>query len=438
MDTFPLYFILAGQGNMCGRVRASDVKEKYRAPYPEVQIIWNMDMNIPKYATISEGWQDLQPQPNFFHGRSIGPEIFIGRNLHNWLKQPIYLIKFAMGGTTLDRNWNPDRKGEDKNYYLDFINFCNTWIDDLKSKHPDAKLGGIFWLGGEKEATSEFLASNYEDNLDLFIASLFETFGKCFIDMHHVQIRAKHKDKVNTAIDNIHENSAWVGRCETEGLSIIGKRYDAKHKDPHYDAASLKKIAKSMSDTFCPIYCINRFDKSRKIDLVGLEKIIDAAIPEGKLTFRDLWYGESSNSPKYLTLSFLVRMLPSIDLTKREKIQHLDLASNHLKNKGLPSIVEIVKLLPNLEILDLSFNSFGYYEDKDPIYDNMIEYLIDNYLVVIVGNFIYPPQLFKLNCNWPEHAIFEPEFCIERRNFKGVPAEHVETVRKVHYTYYGI
>jgi len=256
MDRPPLYFILAGQSNMCGRAKGMDLDENLRTPYPDVKIVWNNDMNMNKPA-ISEGWQDLQPQyAPFIKATQFGPEISLGRRLQESLNRPIYLIKFAMGSTNLYANWNPD--GQDvkigrricKNYYKDFIDFTTKWIADLKSKHPNAEFGGVFWMQGEGDAMDKKFANVYAQNLNQFFACLRKVFGYCPIITGLIKWPAKFQDKVNQAIQKVARENEQIFTVDTSDLISIGYTYDPEYNNSHFDAESLLKLGYQMAGTY--------------------------------------------------------------------------------------------------------------------------------------------------------------------------------------------
>ena len=97
-------FILAGQSNMVGsdaHANRIDTYPSYKcagAPQPDVRFTSLPD--LPK--TGFQGWSPLSPTDAF------GPEITFARHITKTIREPIAIIKSAIGGTTAAYDWNPD------------------------------------------------------------------------------------------------------------------------------------------------------------------------------------------------------------------------------------------------------------------------------------------------------------------------------------------
>lgn len=252
MSESPIYFILAGQSNMCGRARGSDLEKELQAPFPEVQMVWSNDLNM-KHPSISADWQDLSPQPNFHSKTSFGPEISLGRKLAAVLKRPIYFIKFALGSTNLYANWDPNGRTirtSGKNYYGDFIIYVLKWKEVLKLQYPDIEFGGIFWMQGEGDALDKRFARTYEQNLKEFFKCLREKFGPCPIVTGFIKWPANFRQEVNLAIENVAKNDDQIFTVDTSDLTPIAFTYDPQHYNPHFDAKSLLTLGERMADAY--------------------------------------------------------------------------------------------------------------------------------------------------------------------------------------------
>ena len=87
-------YLLAGQSNMVGYTSAEWVREhapELVAPREDVWCYWN------------GACRPLAPGA----GHEVGPELAFGHAIGDRLAQPVLLAKFAVGGTTLHRDWRP-------------------------------------------------------------------------------------------------------------------------------------------------------------------------------------------------------------------------------------------------------------------------------------------------------------------------------------------
>ena len=259
----PIYFILAGQSNMCGRAFGKDLPKNYQDEYADTMMVWNNDMNFLQVAepVISYEWKPLQPQYTPFAKQTqFGPEISLGRRLHKHFQRPVYLIKFAMGSTNLAINWNPNgqnvKKGKRvlKNYYNDFFEFTNKSVKSLKNTNPNAEFGGIFWMQGEGDAMDKKFSAAYYDNLKNLFITFREQFGECKIVTGLINWPVKYQDVVNNAIMKLATEDSNLETADTSDLTEIGYSYDPKYNNHHFDAKSLIRLGHRMADSYIKLF----------------------------------------------------------------------------------------------------------------------------------------------------------------------------------------
>jgi hypothetical protein len=137
---------------MEGAGLVSEVPPPYDAPQPAVKF-WD---------TASGTWVPLQPGV----GRTIaefGPEVSFGYAMHNGLPgEDIYLVKYAVGATSLAYNWNPFGGG----CYNSLKSAANAALADLRADGRSPVIGGMLWMQGESDAhLGSATASAYATNL---------------------------------------------------------------------------------------------------------------------------------------------------------------------------------------------------------------------------------------------------------------------------------
>ena len=161
-DAATKVFILAGQSNMDGRGKASDLVgplAKWAKPQADVRIAYSNSTIRGPYT--SDGFQPLQPGFSVppgsreAHGKdfklpsaTFGPEVSVGRALADGLpNDKIVLIKFSEGGTSLHKDWNPNQSNT---LYDQLVAFTKKSLADL---HEDYQLAGFIWHQGESDAS---------------------------------------------------------------------------------------------------------------------------------------------------------------------------------------------------------------------------------------------------------------------------------------------
>lgn len=170
-------FVVAGQSNGDGRGRAADLTgplAKWAKPQDDVLIAYSCSKLRGPVLT-SDGFQPLRPvwsvapgkdKPTKLPGGTFGPEVAFGRGMADHLKgKSVALIKFAEGGTSLAKDWNPDAKDR---LYPAFLDFTKGALKGLKDKGHTYTLRGMIWHQGESDAG--LTAEEYQKALAAFVA----------------------------------------------------------------------------------------------------------------------------------------------------------------------------------------------------------------------------------------------------------------------------
>ena len=161
-------FIFAGQSNMVGT--HSRVVDINRFPpfeelgQPQANILFAYKIGREEMIT-SNGWGSLQPTGDYF-----GPELSFGKIVSQNIESPIAIIKCASGGTSLGKDWNPDKPDGFKLYPL-ALELVRSALAELDRKQIKYRLEGFMWHQGENDMFDKAFKPLYGKNLENFIAS---------------------------------------------------------------------------------------------------------------------------------------------------------------------------------------------------------------------------------------------------------------------------
>ncbi len=197
----PELYILAGQSNMAGQspltpeIQAIHVPDVYVfCVYPyrfeRERDEYRADQGFPQ-------WEPLHPcgaSPEFF-----GPELSFAQAFRKAKPgTPLYLIKYAHGGTSLACEWQPDpaspafasyglnscqeffsKASKDPSSIRTYRRFRKAvqWgLEGLSAQGIDPVWGGMLWFQGEADAEGRapfrWLSANYPTNLTHFVQSV--------------------------------------------------------------------------------------------------------------------------------------------------------------------------------------------------------------------------------------------------------------------------
>ena len=144
-------YILAGQSNMVGIGSSSNLPDDLAGPRDDVLWFESTENTLSRKPR----WSRLDP------GGVFGPEISFARRMADHHRQPVGIIKVAVGGTSLAKDWSPDRRG----YLYDWL------IATVRKAATTGRfeIEAILWMQGERDARVEATAGLYAQNLTHFI-----------------------------------------------------------------------------------------------------------------------------------------------------------------------------------------------------------------------------------------------------------------------------
>ena len=162
-------FILAGQSNMDGRGKVADLDADWKKPQDDVRFYYGSN------ASTSGGWIPLQPgysvPPNYkgeLPSPTFGPELSFGRAMAAAMKgKKVALIKYAVGGTNLNKQWDPQAPGPQ---YANFLKTLKASLAALKKEGATYEVDGMVWHQGESDASLS--AEDYQKKLEAFIQAV--------------------------------------------------------------------------------------------------------------------------------------------------------------------------------------------------------------------------------------------------------------------------
>jgi DNA-directed RNA polymerase subunit H (RpoH/RPB5) len=156
-------YLMAGQSNLVGEALASGLDPVYAQPFPAAKI-WSAPTE--SFVTLAPGFDGQTTK--------VGPEFSFGRRIAGRTGANVYLVKYGLGSTSLEKDWNPDGTGNQYNKFRDTVNLA---LDELTESGLTYKVNGLVWMQGESDTYNDSYAPKYQDNLTNFIGSVRNLYG---------------------------------------------------------------------------------------------------------------------------------------------------------------------------------------------------------------------------------------------------------------------
>jgi hypothetical protein len=170
-------FVIAGQSNAVGAGTSyQTLSPSLKAVQPKVLY------SGPQESPV--GWTALAPPtqvaqmnyPNDPKG-GFGPELMIGKTISETLGgQLVAETKYAVDGTNLYQEWNPNAPGS---LYYSMLARVRDALQKLPVQKPGitGHVAGFFWMQGESDALAGRTANQYQADLANLIAHIRSDFG---------------------------------------------------------------------------------------------------------------------------------------------------------------------------------------------------------------------------------------------------------------------
>ncbi len=246
-------FILAGQSNMDGRAKAAELTgplATWAGAQKDVEICYS-DSNRRGKALSSEGWVALQPgfsvapgsKLETLPGKTFGPEVSFGRTMADaWGAKHVALLKFAEGGTSLQKDWVVGEKGK---LYDQMITFVGASLEKMKAAGDTFEVRGFAWHQGESD--SELTEGEYAGLLTELITHVRGDVAKYRPDQTGLlpvvvgEVFDNHKrGTILAAQADVCVKVPGCGLASAKGLSTFDE-------GTHFDAPSQIELGKRMA-----------------------------------------------------------------------------------------------------------------------------------------------------------------------------------------------
>lgn len=285
--------ILAGQSNMEGNTRwyrsgiqniTDEEKEKYQSGFDGyAQISYKMmggcgTTNSKKLnlTDVEDPADDIQCKWNdvclgqAYDQWCFGPEIGIAEKIaeqkiaEQEYEKPVYIIKFASGGTDLYSQWRSD-EGMEGDRYLNFIPFVKASLRSIIEDEEFVPVIKAFcWMQGEADSYNETKKGSYEEKENDLINNFIKEFsnyaspnGIKFIDAgisdglnkNNVPVWYYYQDINNAKINNQKKDPNNRYYIDTIAAGLKTDINCLKGGDIyHYDAESMIKLGHLFGD----------------------------------------------------------------------------------------------------------------------------------------------------------------------------------------------
>lgn len=161
-------FIFAGQSNMVGQGRKSELDPYEIESVPNIKI-WNTNKN--KWGTISNVL-------NTQFGPEVGAAYALGTQ---YPTKSIRFIKLAVGGTSLAVDWDPAKSGS---LYNKLMNRVHKALENLHNKRVPFQVKAVFWMQGEQDSKD----SRHPEHANAYEHNLKNLIGKFRSDMNQPEL----------------------------------------------------------------------------------------------------------------------------------------------------------------------------------------------------------------------------------------------------------
>lgn len=212
-------YICAGQSNMAGAAVPEELPPELQGPYKEILMFSGNE------------WVPLQP------GKRVGPEISFAVEMQKKLNRPVGIIKLALGGKNLAKDWNPALP---QSLYAQLKQMV-----DAAGKARDIRIAGMIWMQGENDSRYPDMATAYSQNLTNLILTArtdFNSPSMLFV-----------AGRVNPPVNKYTSSSvvrAAQETCAVPLYAFIDCDDLTKNADNlHYDAAGLVEMGRRFSQS---------------------------------------------------------------------------------------------------------------------------------------------------------------------------------------------
>lgn len=251
--------VLLGQSNMEGHTHAEYLSKtcgeekaaEYASGYEDVKIDYEC-----LSGNRSDGFVPVRTGQGKDPSR-FGPEVGMAEYFHERnYKTPIFLVKYALGATSLTNQWQPPSTGKTGSLYLGAVNDIKSCMRDLEDRDFYPEIKAICWMQGEDDSTGNLYRS-YFDYERALVSDLREDLlyysapsGIGFIDAGISDCPAwTHQEEINTqkkTLSELSELNEYFSTIE-ENLRYNGEPAGAPDIY-HYDSSSMIRLGRLFAE----------------------------------------------------------------------------------------------------------------------------------------------------------------------------------------------
>jgi len=228
-------FILAGQSNMVGSGRVSELPAQYRDKLAGVKLLRGED------------WNDFQP-----HGNRFGPEVAFAHAMAKaYPGQTIALVKHAVGGTSL-LAWAPDWKEKQaaRTANQKAGPLYKKLMEQVKpaASKSEVEIAGVLWMQGERDARFPVVAQQYGENLERLIAALRQDTGVA--DLPFILGQVNPPPKRYPGVEAVRQAQADVAKADPKVVLVSTEDLEKHTDNLHYNTAGQLALGKRFAEAY--------------------------------------------------------------------------------------------------------------------------------------------------------------------------------------------
>ena len=223
-------FLLGGQSNMDGRALTSGLPTALQSPQADVLFYHGSTL-----TTLRPG-----------SGADFGPEVTLGCTVADaYSTESFALIKYAVGGTDLNNDWDPATGGT----YATFRNTVTNGLAALIGAGHTYEIAGMFWTQGERDVVTGRTAAQYEADLNEFIADVRTRYG-ADLPFFLSQLSSGQTALSSTGLADIRTAQANVAASDPLAWMIDTDAMTLKTDNLHFDAAGQMDLGGAFGQAF--------------------------------------------------------------------------------------------------------------------------------------------------------------------------------------------
>ena len=214
-------FLVLGQSNAEGFSLWSNLAPALQSADRATNLMYLATLDVDLVTWLAGTWEQMNPPTNtsWQVADGFGPEVGFadtvkalvdGASSSTYQKR-VAMVKFAKGGTNLDDDWDKTLNGY---MYSGWQSTLSDFQTKLTNEGYTYTIRGVIWFQGEADAANATDASEYEANLNAFIADVRTDVGNPTLPWVIAKIKfgtpPAYETQVRTAQQNVADADANV------------------------------------------------------------------------------------------------------------------------------------------------------------------------------------------------------------------------------------